>query len=192
MDNKLLLLECAKDLFYSKGYDAVGVQEIVECAGLTKPTLYYYFGSKSGLLHSLLEVKCKEFLESLIEFSKQKKGICEALYELADLYCDFFERDRKFYLLLMSLFYSARENDSYRAVEPYITQFYEFVVRVFDQASAELGNMNGRQKAFATGFTGVINNYFLVLCQGEGKVFEENIKLQVRMLVNQFMYGIFS
>lgn len=192
MDNKLLLLECAKDLFYSKGYDAVGVQEIVECAGLTKPTLYYYFGSKSGLLQSLLEVKCKEFLESLIEFSKQKKGICEALYELADLYCDFFERDRKFYLLLMSLFYSARENDSYRAVEPYITQFYEFVVRVFDQASAELGNMNGRQKAFATGFTGVINNYFLVLCQGEGKVFEENIKLQVRKLVNQFMYGIFS
>lgn len=192
MDNKLLLLECAKDLFYSKGYDAVGVQEIVECAGLTKPTLYYYFGSKSGLLQSLLEVKCKEFLESLIEFSKQKKGICEALYELADLYCDFFERDRKFYLLLMSLFYSARENDSYRAVEPYITQFYEFVVRVFDQASAELGNMNGRQKAFATGFTGVINNYFLVLCQGEGKVFEEDIKLQVRKLVNQFMYGIFS
>ena len=29
-----------------KGYDAVGVQEIVDTAGITKPTLYYYFGSK--------------------------------------------------------------------------------------------------------------------------------------------------
>ena len=48
MNNKTLLMECAKELFYAKGYDAVGVQEIVERAGLTKPTLYYYFGSKIG------------------------------------------------------------------------------------------------------------------------------------------------
>ena len=32
--------------FYMKGYDAVGVQEIVDTAGITKPTLYYYFEVK--------------------------------------------------------------------------------------------------------------------------------------------------
>ena len=46
IDNKKLLLDAALDLFYAKGYDAVGVQEIVDRAGVTKPTLYYYFGSK--------------------------------------------------------------------------------------------------------------------------------------------------
>ena len=50
MENKERIMECALDLFYAKGYDAVGVQEIVEKAGITKPTLYYYFGSKLGLL----------------------------------------------------------------------------------------------------------------------------------------------
>ena len=55
IDNRELLLDAALDLFYAKGYDAVGVQEIVDRAGVTKPTLYYYFGSKIGLLRNLLE-----------------------------------------------------------------------------------------------------------------------------------------
>ncbi|HJD37831.1 MAG TPA: TetR family transcriptional regulator, partial [Candidatus Blautia ornithocaccae] len=32
MDNRELLLDAALDLFYAKGYDAVGVQEIVDRA----------------------------------------------------------------------------------------------------------------------------------------------------------------
>ncbi|HIS80092.1 MAG TPA: helix-turn-helix transcriptional regulator [Candidatus Scatomonas merdavium] len=39
MENRERLLEAALSLFYEKGYDAVGVQEIVEAAGVTKPTL---------------------------------------------------------------------------------------------------------------------------------------------------------
>ena len=54
MENRMRIMECAKKLFYAKGYDAVGVQEIVDRAGITKPTLYYYFGSKLGLLKTLL------------------------------------------------------------------------------------------------------------------------------------------
>ncbi len=50
MENKENLLTCARDLFYARGYDAVGIQEIVDAAGVTKPTMYYYFGSKKGLL----------------------------------------------------------------------------------------------------------------------------------------------
>ena len=41
MDNRELLLNTALELFHAKGYDAVGVQEIVDRAGVTKPTLYY-------------------------------------------------------------------------------------------------------------------------------------------------------
>ena len=55
MDNREKILQCAEELFYSRGYDAAGVQEIVEMAGVTTPTLYYYFGSKRGLLEAILE-----------------------------------------------------------------------------------------------------------------------------------------
>ena len=55
MDNRELIVQSALELFYARGYDAVGVQEIVDKAGISKPTLYYYFGSKLGLLKVLLE-----------------------------------------------------------------------------------------------------------------------------------------
>lgn len=54
MDNREKILNCALELFHARGYDAVGVQEIAETAGVTKPTLYYYFGNKRGLLEALL------------------------------------------------------------------------------------------------------------------------------------------
>ena len=49
MDNREKILNCALELFHARGYDAVGVQEIAETAGVTKPTLYYYFRNKRGL-----------------------------------------------------------------------------------------------------------------------------------------------
>ena len=45
----------AAKLFSSQGYDATSVREIVEAAGVTKPTLYYHFGSKEGLAQALLK-----------------------------------------------------------------------------------------------------------------------------------------
>jgi TetR/AcrR family transcriptional regulator len=46
----------AARLFAERGYDATSVREIVEAAGVTKPTLYYHFGSKEGLAQALLTV----------------------------------------------------------------------------------------------------------------------------------------
>ncbi len=44
----------AAKLFAERGYDATSVREIVETAGVAKPTLYYYFRSKEGLAQALL------------------------------------------------------------------------------------------------------------------------------------------
>jgi AcrR family transcriptional regulator len=44
----------AADLFARQGFDATAVREIVEAAEVTKPTLYYYYGSKMGLAEALL------------------------------------------------------------------------------------------------------------------------------------------
>lgn len=75
MDNKELILKSALDLFYAKGYDAVGVQEIVDKAGISKPTLYYYFGSKLGLLQNLLEAGYQEFESRLLDIAKPGESL---------------------------------------------------------------------------------------------------------------------
>src|SRR5262249_2309410 len=46
----------AARLFAQNGYDATSVREIVDAAGVAKPTLYYYFRSKEGLAQALLTV----------------------------------------------------------------------------------------------------------------------------------------
>lgn len=53
------LLAAALPLFGRRGYTAVSVREVARAAGVTTPTLYYYFGNKRGLylrlLHDLFE-----------------------------------------------------------------------------------------------------------------------------------------
>lgn len=192
MENRELIMECAKELFYAKGYDAVGVQEIVDRAGITKPTLYYYFGSKLGLLKTLLETKFEGWNTLIKKDAAADKDIRASLYRIANVYCDFFEQDREFYMLMMALFYSARENEAYQAVKPYITEFYREMVQVFENAAQQLGNMHGRQQQFAIGFLGTINHYLLMHCETDPEHKEKISKDQIASLVNQFMYGIFT
>ncbi len=49
------LMQAAQTLFAKRGYRGTGVQDIVELAGVTKPTLYYYFESKAGIYLKLVE-----------------------------------------------------------------------------------------------------------------------------------------
>ena len=70
MDNRQLIMEKALELFCARGYDAVGVQEIAEQSGITKPTLYYYFGSKQGLMETILEENSR-ILEEMLEKARR-------------------------------------------------------------------------------------------------------------------------
>ena len=191
MDNRERILQCALDLFYAKGYDAVGVQEIAEKAGITKPTLYYYFGSKYGLLDTLLTTHFEVLRSDLQKASRYEGDIGVTLYNIASAFLDYAMNNYKVYSLLMAMFYSAQENEAYKAVKPLIAKFYAVIVHVFERASYELGNMNGRQEQFAIGFIGLINHYILLMYgkEGELKPVSEEKK---RALVKQFMYGIYS
>jgi TetR/AcrR family transcriptional regulator len=55
------ILSTALDLFAVKGYDATSVREICEAAGITKPSLYHFFGSKDGVFQALVTGAFDEF-----------------------------------------------------------------------------------------------------------------------------------
>ena len=55
----------AARLFATRGYDATSIRTIVEAAGVTKPTLYYHFGSKEGLGQALLTMPMIELAEAM-------------------------------------------------------------------------------------------------------------------------------
>lgn len=191
MDNREKILQCALELFYARGYDAVGVQEIAEKAGVTKPTLYYYFGSKYGLLETLLKDKLSSVNDAMRRAAAYSGNVPETLYCMAATLIDVANADRKMYTLLMALFYSAKGNEAYRAVRPLVTELFDIVVRFFYEATPQLGNIRGRQEQFAIVFLGMLNNYILHMCENseDGSAVEDSAK---RSLVDQFMYGIFT
>ncbi len=191
MDNREKILQCALELFYARGYDAVGVQEIADKAGVTKPTMYYYFGSKYGLLEALVNEKLSNLNTAMRQAADYHGNVPGTLYRMASQLIDLANENRKMYVLMMALYYSAKENEAYRAIRPLITELYGIIVHFFEDATPQLGNIRGRQEQFAMGFLGILNQYILWMCEKteEGCVVEEEKK---HSLVNQFMYGIFT
>lgn len=55
------ILDTATELFFEKGIQAVGVDEIVAQAGIAKMTLYKYFFSKDQLILAVLQRKEEEW-----------------------------------------------------------------------------------------------------------------------------------
>jgi AcrR family transcriptional regulator len=49
------LLASASELFYAEGVQTVGIDRIIEHAGVAKASLYNLYGSKEGLVHAYLE-----------------------------------------------------------------------------------------------------------------------------------------
>ena len=51
------LLSAADELFYEEGIHTVGIDRVIEQAGVAKATLYSLFGSKDGLIREYLQVR---------------------------------------------------------------------------------------------------------------------------------------
>ncbi|MCA8917902.1 MAG: TetR/AcrR family transcriptional regulator [Planctomycetes bacterium] len=72
------ILREAATLFAVRGYDAVSVREIVHAAGVTKPSLYYHFGSKAGVAQALID----EFLAAA---TATRHAVFESTTEVREL-----------------------------------------------------------------------------------------------------------
>jgi TetR/AcrR family transcriptional regulator len=84
------ILTTALDLFATKGYDATAVREICEAAGITKPTLYHFFGSKDGVFQALVQTGFQQYraivdkaMSSPGSFTERVKVLARSVFESA-------------------------------------------------------------------------------------------------------------
>jgi AcrR family transcriptional regulator len=83
------LIRAAVQVFTRKGYSAASVREIVELANVTKPALYYHFGSKEGILVAILKEGLQEFSRTAVKAAEgpgstreRLTTLCESFYGL--------------------------------------------------------------------------------------------------------------
>ncbi len=188
MDTRAALLEAALELFAARGYDAVGVQEIVEAAGVTKPTLYHHFGSKRGLLEALLAEHFHRLEAAVREAAEYRGDLTGNLGRLAGVFFRQAEESPVHYRMQLSAWFAPAESEAHAVVAAPQERLYRLVEELFRRAVADHGNMAGRQAAYAATFIGVLNTYVGLRLNGRVRLDE----VLARQAVHQFEHGIYS
>jgi AcrR family transcriptional regulator len=156
-ETKALILEKAIKLFAAKGYDGVGVQEICTESKITKPTLYYYFTSKTGLLSAIIEEKGSVFYNTLEEASKYLRDFILSLTKILESTIDFALENPDFYRLHCTLSSSSQDSEAGKLYKPVFEKIQNLITEFFLNSVAEFGNMKGKEKLYS--------RIFLQTCQ---------------------------
>jgi TetR/AcrR family transcriptional regulator len=188
-DNRAVLLTTALHLFANQGYDAVGVQQIVEAAGVTKPTLYYYFRSKQGLLETLVHERSATLVADVQQATDYQGDITRSITLTVQAFFEFARHQPVFYRLLMSMWFAPPSAEYSPVVLELMRTLLAAVETMFERAVPDHGNMRGRQRRYALSLRGTIDTYI-------GLSFQSYIHLDdnklIHDIVHQFMHGIFS
>jgi TetR/AcrR family transcriptional repressor of nem operon len=86
-DARRRIIQAASLLFWHQGYEATGVAEILEKAGIGSGSLYWFFKTKEGLLTAVLETY-RERLETDIREPafEQEQDPVERIFRVLDVY----------------------------------------------------------------------------------------------------------
>ena len=188
MDNRATILSCALQLFAARGYDAVGVQEIADAAGITKPTLYHYFGSKRGLLDELLSTHFGQLHQNVRAAADYHGDLPLTLNRLAAVYFGYAQEHPLYYRFQLSLWFAPPDSDAFQAVAALNEAQQDLLEDLFLRAAGDHGNMRGRHRAYAATFLGMVNTYAALALNGYAQLDGD----LVYKAVHQFMHGIFS
>jgi AcrR family transcriptional regulator len=127
------LLESAKVLFSQKGYYATSVEDIVENAGFSKGTFYFYFKSKEELFKSLVEEMHLNIAKRLENFLERELPLEDALIEHAKVFLEDIYQNR--HIAQIFLFQLVGTNEEFR--ELYYTKIAhlrELLAKMVDKA----------------------------------------------------------
>jgi AcrR family transcriptional regulator len=158
----------AARLFATQGYDATSVRTIVEEAGVTKPTLYYHFGSKEGLAHALLTAPLGNLVKALRAVLADGGDPVEALERTIETHFAFCREDpdrlRFLYALGFGALGSGLEAEMVRIHEE-LSEIMEAPVRLLAEAGVIAPD---RVDACTTAYRGLIVISTLdFLCHGK-------------------------
>jgi AcrR family transcriptional regulator len=182
------LYETALDLFTRFGYDAVGIQQIVAAAGLSKPTLYHYFGSKRGLLEEICANSETALFSELSDVFDYQGDLPVTLANFVGRILRFATRHPGETRLILALQHGPVESEAREVIRPTVERLAARTAELFTAAAAQHGNMRGREAPYTASFLGLCFTYAELLLDGDVGPSED---LPYRIM-HQFSYGIYS
>jgi TetR/AcrR family transcriptional regulator len=133
VDSRKQLLEVALRLFAQKGYAATSIREIVEAAGTTAPSLYYYFGSKEGLYIELMQTQFAQ-LDSLLEPHLNKAESAKSrLQKLIDQIFLHVIEDQDFFRLMYTIYYGPPQGAPFFDITYFHVRFHGYIRKIVEE-----------------------------------------------------------
>lgn len=188
MSNRERLLDEALEAFVARGYEGTGVQLLCERGEVTKPTLYYYFSNKAGVLESLLEREFGDLITRFRQSCAYTSDLTGTLYGVSRYFLESLSRRPRTGHLFLQLSFQAPESEAHSAFEKYRQHIHESLVMLFSRAEKDHGNFRGRSDQYAYLFAGFLQSTLgMVLAQGS--MISESI---LKDLLHRFEHGIYS
>lgn len=187
MDTKTRLLNTSTALFALRGYDAVGVKEIVDKAGVTKPTLYHHFGNKEGLLKAVL-MQLDDFLLVSRHQSAYNGDLYLSLKASLLSYISFAKANKSLFSLFRFMTQMPHATLSAQLVQPYQRQSLAILEAMFSAASLDHGNMQGRSSVLSINFMSMCLTYATLVVEADFNMNDE----MTHQVLHTFSHGIYS
>lgn len=185
-NTKDFILKTAISLFAERGYDSIGVQEICTKANVTKPTLYYYFGSKAGLLQSIVDNYANELCNKICDAAIYKHDFQNSLTLLYKTVIQFAKKNRDLFSLHCILSSAPDGSEAKNIYSPINNRIDSALLDFFKNSSNEFGNMRGKEKLYGILFYNNLISVAIGTIQGRIKAGDECIY----QIVHSFLYGI--
>ena len=161
------ILQVAIGVLAHKGYHATSTREIVAAAGVTKPMLYYYFGSKEGVCRAGIRRISQEFfgrLEGVLARDHEPRA------RLVDFVWTNFEFMRDHHdasLFFMSLFFGPERQQFKEDFETVGARMRELTGRLVQQAISGGVVRPGCEEGFSMAIHGCIDAWHKTsICDG--------------------------
>jgi len=136
------ILEAATHLFSKMGYDATGVAEICQAAGVSKGAFYHHFPTKQAVFMELLNSYLNSIETGFNQMRQEKQDVPQVIIQMAALVGSLFQ-SADLHLPIFLEFWTQANHDPHiweTAIAPYRryqSYFAEMVQEGIDQGSLQ-------------------------------------------------------
>jgi TetR/AcrR family transcriptional regulator len=163
-DRRQQILTAALKRFAEKGYAGTSIQEIVDAARVTKPTLYYYFRNKADLYRALVEWAYDQRYRLMQEAAGRSRHLAGQLTEICSVLFEFIRDQRELTRLAFATAFAAPgEVPAEAGCSQKGLHSFEFLRDLIGKAAAQ-GELSHRfaPEELAMAFVGMMHVHIMV------------------------------
>ncbi len=150
-------------MFSDRGYDATSVREICEAAGVTKPTLYHFYGSKEGVYRALVEGTFDQYLSGVRSIVEAEGTVSERLKTIARGHFAYTKEQPELVRFLVGLIHnppgSAPTTDFHRLYDEVLSHYARLIQQGVDDGTLSPGPVEVRLLVFSGALMEAIHGF---------------------------------